>query len=350
MSDIVFPKIAILEVTYDCNHQCKFCSCPWENSENEHLFFEKKDELSIDNWKKALHILESIGVERVGISGGEPILKPGLEELLRYIRNHTGLNKGRKITLISNGAAMSEEFITLLKETDVHLSLSLPGLSTFAYHTGSEINTPNNVLRWLKRAKEEGLSTTANITVTKKNIHELYETIANALIAGADSILLNRFLFGGRGVGYADELSLSKGQIREMIDVAESVLKKADRAGSIGTEIPLCLIPEDKREGTHLRVGSLCAAAKSNGFFVIDPSGYVRACNHSPKRLGYIFDDDIIKEKDYWQTFAQEAYETPERCVGCENVNRCDCGCREAANICYGLLSAPDPCMMVELS
>ena len=348
MSDIVFPKIAILEVTYDCNHLCKFCSCPWENTDNPHLVFEKRKELTIDEWKRVLHILEDIGVERIGISGGEPILKDGLADLLRYIRNNTVLNKDRKITIISNGAAMSEELIALFKETSVHVSFSLPGLSTFTYHTGSETNTAVKILRWLKRAKEEGLSTTANITVTKQNFHELYETIANALIAGADSILLNRFLFGGRGVTYKDELSLTQEQIREMIDIAETVLQTADRVGSIGTEIPMCLIPEEKRNGSgHLRVGSLCAAAKSNGFFVIDPSGYVRACNHSPKRLGYIFDDNIISDKDYWQAFANGTYETPERCVGCENVTRCDCGCREAANICYGSLSAPDPCMTV---
>ena len=344
-SEITFPKIAILEVTYECNHQCKFCSCPWENTESPHFHFEKRKELTIDEWKKALHVLENIGVERIGISGGEPILKEGLAELLRYIRNNTSLNKGRKITLISNGAAMNEELICLFKETNVHVSFSLPGLSTFAYHTSCETNTASNVLRWLKRAKEEGLSTTANITVTKQNFHELYETIANALIAGAESILLNRFLFGGRGVAYKDELHLTQEQIREMIDVAENVLQTADRVGSVGTEVPLCLIEKDKREGKHLRVGSLCAAAKSNGFFVIDPSGYIRACNHSPKRLGYIFDDDIISDKDYWRIFADGTYQTPERCVGCENVNNCDCGCREAANICYGSLSAPDPCM-----
>jgi len=345
MNSVVFPKTAILEVTYDCNHHCKFCSCPWENTENKHLCFEKREELSIGDWKKALRILEDIGVERVGISGGEPVLKEGLADLLQYIRNNTQLNKDRKITLISNGFAISESWLSVFRETGVHLSLSLPGLATFAYHTGSETNTAAKVLRWLKRAKEEGLSTTANITVTRRNFHELYETIANALIAGADTILLNRFLFGGRGVAYKDELSLSKDEIREMVDVAEKVLATAGRAGSVGTEVPFCLIPEDRQKDSRLRVGSLCAAAKPNGFFVIDPSGYIRTCNHSPKRLGYIFDEELIKENDYWQCFANRDFGLPEMCAGCEHVSRCDCGCREAANICYGSVSAPDPCM-----
>ena len=345
MSAITLPKTAILEVTYACNHRCKFCSCPWENSEKPHLAFETREELPLGDWKTALHLLEKNNIGWVGISGGEPTLRHDLPELLRYIRENTRLNEGRKITLISNGAVMNEEYITVFKETGVHVSFSLPGLSTFAYHTGADNNSAENVLFWLKRANEEGLSTTANITVTKQNIHELYETIANALIAGADSILLNRFLYGGRGTSYAEELSLTKSEICEMLTVAETVLKKANRQGSVGTEIPLCLIPENKRESGNLRVGSLCAAAKANGFFVIDPSGYVRACNHSPKRLGYIFDDEIVNDADYWGCFANREYDLPELCNGCEHINLCDCGCREAANIRYGSLSAPDPCM-----
>jgi radical SAM protein with 4Fe4S-binding SPASM domain len=114
--------------------------------------------------------------------------------------------------------------------------------------------------------------------------------------------------------------------------------------------VPLCLISDEKRKSKHLRVGSLCAAAKVDGFFVIDPSGYIRACNHSPKRLGYIFDDDIIAEKDYWKMFADRTYGLPDMCTDCEFIEKCDCGCREAASICYGNLSAPDPCITREES
>ncbi len=57
----------------------------------------------------------------------------------------------------------------------------------------------------------------------------------------------------------------------------------AGRTGSVGTELPLCLIDKDRY--THLNVGTRCSAAK--GFFVIDPSGYARVCNHSPVRLNH---------------------------------------------------------------
>ena len=341
-SSTVLPKIVVLELTYRCNQSCKFCSCPWENTENASLYYEKKPELSIEEWKKALSVLDGAGVKTVSISGGEALLKNGLDELLRHIRAKTGLNQDKRIVVISNGALMSEHFLALFKETNVRLSLSLPGLSTFQYHTGASENSTANVLHWLGRANEESVSSTVNITVTKRNFHELYETIANGLIAGADRVLLNRFLVGGRGIAYKKELSLSRGQLAEALDIAEDVLSVSKRGGSVGTEYPICIIKDGGKQYERLRVGSLCAAGRE--FFVVDPSGYIRTCNHSPRRVGHIFGSDIVSDKDYWRVFAERAYELPAMCDGCGFRGGCDCGCREAAAICGGSLSAPDPC------
>ena len=344
-SDATLPESAVLELTYNCNHRCKFCSCPWENVEVPPLFYEKHEELSVDEWKRALRILDRSGVGSVTITGGEPLLKAGFAELLRYIREKTSLNHKRKIIVISNASAMSEAYISLFKETGVHLSLSLPGLTTYSYHTGTADSSPENVLHWLRRACEESIETTVNVTVTRKNCHELYETLANGLIAGAGTVLLNRFLVGGRGLTYQNELSLSPEELRVLLDTAEGVLASANRVGSVGTEYPLCLIPDGGTRYKHLRTGSLCAAA--NGFFVIDPSGYIRTCNHSPKRVGHIFCEPIISDLVYWNVFAQRAFDLPEMCGGCGFREECDCGCREAASICSGSHAAPDPCFSV---
>ena len=341
MSGAALPETAILELTYDCNHACKFCSCPWENNVNRHLYYEKHAEMTAEDWKKALHVLYGCGVKQVGLSGGEPLLKDGFGEILRYIRERTKLNADQKISVITNSAAMSEELLHLFRETGSHLSFSLPGLRTFAYHTGSNENTAANVLHWVRRAKEESVSVNLNVTVTKKNINELYEIIANGLIAGAGSLLLNRFVPGGRGMGHQGELSLSREQIAEMLDIAEKTLDAAGTPGFLGIEIPLCLI-EDEGKYTRLSVGSLCVGARN--FFAVDPSGYIRVCNHSPRRVGHVFGKSIISDMEYWKLFSGGDFKLPEMCDGCEERHRCDCGCREAAAICSGDLCSPDPC------
>ena len=246
------------------------------------------------------------------------------------------------IVYISNGLVMKDEYLQLFKQCNVHLSMSLPGYKTFKLHTG--VNNANGVLKWFKKAKTMGMQTTVNVTVTQKNYHELFETISIGLISGASSLLLNRFLPGGRGLSYMKELMLTPIQINGMLDTAEEVLTLSNRYGSLGTEVAYCAI-NNPLKYKHMEIGYECAAAK--GLFVVDPSGNIRTCNHSPHIVGHILKDAIIEDMDYWNKFAQSKYK-PSMCSGCEMLFRCDCGCREVANILQGDTNAVDTSIMQE--
>ena len=214
--------------------------------------------------------------------------------------------------------------------------MSLPALSTYKYHTQS--GNYQKILKIFTKAKEIGISTTVNIAVTKKNLFELYETISEALIAGADTLLLNRFLHGGRGLKYAKELLLSKEDINKMLDIAEEVLKIANRKGSVGTELPKCIVDTNKYK--YLKVSTKCSAAIN--FFVIDPSGFIRTCNHSQVELCHFSEFELLKSDNYWRKFTQKEY-IPSYCNNCNSLSECDCGCREAAHVFYGKLDSQDP-------
>lgn len=195
-----------------------------------------------------------------------------------------------------------------------------------------------HVLSLFEKTKARGIQATANIAVTKKNLPELYENIAYALIKGADYVLLNRFLPGGRGLKNHEYL-LSKDETNQMLDIAEEVLAKANKYGHVGTELPLCAINNpDKYK--HIMVSSLCAAAKE--FCVIDPSGYLKVCNHSPIRVCRYDELHNLKTNSYWNSFRQRSY-IPDMCKGCDKLDRCDGGCREAAHVYYGKISDSDP-------
>ena len=322
------PKSVALELTYRCNHRCIFCSCPWDAPNSS---YPRGEELSTLEWKKAVDILYAEGVMSFSLSGGEVLLKDGFDTILRHIRAE-GEKRGLDlpIVLITNARKMNEEYLHLFKELNVHLSMSLPGYGTFQEHTG--VDNADGVLHWFQEAKKIGLKTTVNVTVTKKNYNELFQTIALGLINGADDVLLNRFLPGGRGLGYMKELRLTPEQINGMLDTAEKVLTYARRYGNVGTEIPFCAV-KDVHKYKHIHIGYQCAAAK--GFFVVDPSGNIRACNHSPHIVGHIFDKPMIRDVEYWNLFANSDY-SPSMCSGCGMIKRCDCGCREVANILHG--------------
>ncbi len=328
------PQCAVLELTYKCNHKCKFCSCPWYTPNSNYPIGQ---ELDLAQWKQVIRRLYDLGVQAFSISGGECLLKDSIPDILRFINEESkkrGLRK--EIVLISNGLLMNEDYLQLFKLNHVHLSMSLPGIETFAEHTG--VDNADGVLHWFQEAKRIGLNTTVNITVTKKNYYELFRTISLGLINGASSVLINRFLPGGRGLAYRDELALNREQLNGMLDTAEDVLTLSNRYGFVGTEIPLCAIDSPVKH-KRLRYGTKCAAAKE--FFVIDPAGQIRTCNHSPKVVGNIFDEEIIHDKGYWNIFANSNYH-PAICQSCKSIDMCDCGCREVANILYHSPSAVD--------
>ena len=323
---IVLPRVVAIELTYHCNHRCLFCSCPWEADK-----VLPEDELDTTEWTRAIHKVAQRGAEVASFSGGEPTLRHDLLDIIDAARR-----EGMQPCMVSNGRVLDRDFLEELHARHVLLSISVPGIMTFEQHTGHDgVEHVMQLFRW---ARELGMRTTANIAVTKANLFELRETIAYALINGATYVLLNRFLPGGRGMRNTD-LLLDRGELNEMLSVAESVLQEAGAHGHIGTELPYCTV-DNPASFKHLQVSYRCGAAKS--FFAIDPSGYVKVCNHSEHRLCKVGDVDSLEDDAYWQAFAQSDY-LPAMCSECNFSDRCDGGYREAANVCHGSVAAPDP-------
>ena len=320
------PRTAVLEMTYRCNHQCVFCSCPWFAGHYDVL-----PEIDADTWCRLLEELKRRHVLNVAFSGGEPLLKEGLFDVIAY-----AVQLGMSTHLLSNGRIMSDDVLSFCRTHHVQLSMSLPGFDTLPQHTGSDTSAAD-ILDWFAKAKQLNIVTVAGITVTNRNLYELFEIIGEVLLAGADSILLNRFMPGGRGLTHRD-WELNREQLTEMLDTAEEVLRIANRYGSVGTELPRCLIEPEKYK--NLKIGTRCSAGTH--FFVFDPSGYVRVCNHSEHRLVFWQELDSLTEDAYWNRFINKEY-VPVSCQSCVQVSECDGGCREAAHIAGGTLDSLDP-------
>lgn len=292
-------------------------------------------EMGADEWCRLLDELKCRNVSSVAFSGGEPLLKEGLFDAMAH-----AVRLGMGTHLLSNGRIMSDEVLSFCSENKVQLSMSLPGYETFSQHTDSD-TSPDDILRWFTKAHELGIVAVAGITVTNRNLDELFETIAEALLAGADSILLNRFMPGGRGLFHRD-WELNRKQLHEMLDTAEEVLQTANRFGSVGTELPRCLVEPARYK--NLMVGTQCSAGTL--FFVFDPSGYIRVCNHSEQRLVHWRELDRLTNNPYWNRFVNRNH-IPPACQSCAQVSECDGGCREAAHIVGGTLDALDPLLQM---
>ena len=86
-----------LHILEACNFKCRQCFSK----------FGTEKLLPVEDWKKIVdNCIAGADVTEFNIAGGEPMLYPGLAELVKYIRN-----KGVKVSLITNGSLMDEEWI-----------------------------------------------------------------------------------------------------------------------------------------------------------------------------------------------------------------------------------------------
>lgn len=348
--DTLVPKTAVLELTYRCNHRCFFCSVPWESRYHDYV---RLPELTVAEWKKCVDCLIVEGIRNIAFSGGEPTLKKGFEEILFYAAKqmtdvpvfddagtHSGYRKEKiSISVITNGERITPYWVDVFKKSGCVLTVSLPGIRSFKELTGG--GNYKRVLKSIQMLSDAGLDVVVSICVSKKNLPELFENISLGFLNGARQLLLNRFLPGGRGIDYA-HLCLTRDEIAQMLDIAEEVCKHANTPGSVGTELPRCML---KKEYTKIRAGTTCSGGVD--FFAVDPSGRVRPCNHSPVCLGDFRDIKAAIAGRYWQKFKKKDF-LPKECAGCTASFECDGGCREAAHIVGGQMDSLDPCFIAE--
>ena len=321
----ILPSVAVLEMTYRCNHACRFCSCPWFAG-----MLKPGPEMEVYEWKRLIETYASAGVTQFSFTGGEALLKEGCLELMDFA------SKKAQVGLLSNGRAMTEDVLRFCVERGIHVMMSMPGLRSFAANTDSDTSV-EHILSMFGKARELDCATTVGIAVTRLNLPELYETISAALVAGADSLLLNRFLPGGRGLSHP-ELMLTAEDVRQVADIAEEILSRANRHGHFGTELPDCMIDAGKYK--YLNVTTGCSAATD--FFTVGPNGMLRVCNHSPVELVKWNEWERLPGCEEWMHYVRHDY-LPKMCDGCGKAAKCLGGCREAARVFAGSPTAPDP-------
>jgi MoaA/NifB/PqqE/SkfB family radical SAM enzyme len=159
-----------------CNLDCGYC--------NE--FDDVSKPVPLEEMKRRLDILAGMGTSIITISGGEPLLHPDLDEIIRHIRKH-GMIAG----MITNGFFLNKERIERLNEAGLeHLQISIDNatpdevskkslksldgrlemLAEYAVFQvninsvlGSGVKNPEDALRIAHRAVELGFTSTVGI-------------------------------------------------------------------------------------------------------------------------------------------------------------------------------------------
>lgn len=159
-----------ISVTDRCNLRCFYC-----RGVQEFSFIPHPEILTYEEILRLVRIALRLGIDRFRLTGGEPLVRKGIEDLVREIKNLEGV---RDLSLTTNGVLLSEYLKKLkvagLKRINISLDTLQP--AKFRKITGSD--SLSTVLEAISRAVDLGFDPVKiNVVLMKENYEEIDDFI-----------------------------------------------------------------------------------------------------------------------------------------------------------------------------
>lgn len=153
-----------LSVTDQCNLRCRYCM------PDEHFrWLPHKDVLSFAEIERLVDIFAELGVHRVHLTGGEPLLRPDVEHLVQMLARDTRIDD---LSMISNGVALAQK-AAALKEAGLHrMTISLDTLRPERFRNLARRDRHAQVLAGIRAAQAAGLKPLKINAVVMRGIND----------------------------------------------------------------------------------------------------------------------------------------------------------------------------------
>src|SRR5437868_5732204 len=143
-----------VSVTDRCNFRCVYCM-PKEVFGRDHAFLDRAEILSFEEIERVVRAFVALGVRKVRLTGGEPLLRRGLETLVAMLARVEGLD----VVLTTNGSSLSEHAAPLAKAGLRRATVSLDALDDATFRAMNDVDFPvARVLLGIDAARAAGLS------------------------------------------------------------------------------------------------------------------------------------------------------------------------------------------------
>ncbi len=158
-----------ISVTDRCNFRCGYCM-PKDVFGKGYPFLKSSTLLSYGEIERLVRIFASLGVEKIRLTGGEPLLRKDLETLVEKIHRVDGI---RDIAITTNASLLSGRRAHLLKQAGVkRVNISLDALNPEIYRRINQVAFPmEDVLRGVDHALAAGFDAVKVNMVVQKEIN-----------------------------------------------------------------------------------------------------------------------------------------------------------------------------------
>lgn len=155
------PLSVCWQITKKCQLNCLHCIA------NSNYIDPKRKELTTSNIKKIIDKLVNAGIKRIDFSGGDPLLKEDILDILKYCQD-----RDLNLVITTNGLIYSQKISNVFKATKCLIQISIDGddeMHDEIRGKGNFRRTLNNLIKF----QNDGNLVRINFTISKKNYHKI---------------------------------------------------------------------------------------------------------------------------------------------------------------------------------
>ena len=159
-----------ISVTDRCNFRCPYCM-PREVFGPGFAFLQREELLTFEELTRLARLFVRAGVEKIRLTGGEPLLRRDIESLVAQLASIEGL---QDIALTTNGSLLTREKARALKTAGLHrITISLDSVDDAVFRAMNDVDFPvARVLEAIDVASEEGLTPVKIDAVVKRGLND----------------------------------------------------------------------------------------------------------------------------------------------------------------------------------
>jgi len=319
----------LAELTFACPVQCSYCSNPLE------LSASRKNELSTEDWIRVMRQARKLGAVQLGFSGGEPLVRTDLEELVIEAKS-----LGYYINLITSSIGLTAEKITTLKEAGLgHIQISFQGSNRESNKLLGGTDSFDHKVAMTKEVIKQELALGLNFVLHRQNLHQVEEFLTMAQSVGAEFVELANCQYYGWGLHNREHLLPSQEQLIEAERVTNEFRKKYKG------DMDIFFVAPDYYDDRPKK----CSNGWGTTFMTVNPEGEVLPCQAAKVIPGLEFPNvrdhdlkDIWNNSDLFNRFRGTDWMT-EPCKSCPEKEIDLGGCRCQALMLTGDATNADP-------
>jgi cyclic pyranopterin phosphate synthase len=157
-----------ISVTDRCNFRCCYCM-PRDVFGTDFPFMNSAELLSFEEIVRVTKVFAGLGVEKLRLTGGEPLLRHGIEALVEQLAGIDGIED---VAMTTNGSLLAKKARSLRDAGLSRVTVSLDSLDAETFRTMSDVKIPvSRVLEGIAAAADAGLTPVKVNTVVKRGLN-----------------------------------------------------------------------------------------------------------------------------------------------------------------------------------